>query len=126
MLPNGRLVCPACLKNYLPTTIARYWISYGFYLSYKIFCHYRHVCRPAVQPEPVPANQQVPGQVAEQGLPQIAPSAAQSAIEDDVFNITVAPDTDDLVELEETPEDPQVEQGNINSIVGFTYWNLCF
>ena len=126
MLSNERLVCPACLKNYLPTTIARYWISYGFYLSYNYFFHYRHVCRPAVQPEPVPVNQQVPGQVAEQGLPQIGPSAAHSAIEDDVFNITVAPDTDDLVELEETPEDPQVEQGNINSIVGFTYWNLCF
>jgi hypothetical protein len=37
VLPNGRLVCPACLKNYLPTTIARYWISYGFYLSYNSF-----------------------------------------------------------------------------------------
>ena len=46
----------------------------------------------------------------------MAPSAAQSAIEDDVFNITVTHDTDDLVELEEIPEDPPVEQGNIISI----------
>lgn len=27
VLPNGRLVCPTCNKNYLPTTIARYCLS---------------------------------------------------------------------------------------------------
>ena len=46
----------------------------------------------------------------------MAPFAAQSAFEDDVFNIAVTQDTDDLVELEENPEDPPVEQGNIISI----------
>ena len=28
ILPNGRLVCPACHRNYLPTTIRRYWLAY--------------------------------------------------------------------------------------------------
>jgi hypothetical protein len=27
ILPNGRLVCPACHRNYLPTTIRRYWLA---------------------------------------------------------------------------------------------------
>jgi hypothetical protein len=47
--------------------------------------------------------------VAEEALPEDAPQAATSAIEDDVFNITVFPDTDDLVELEESSEDPHLE-----------------
>ena len=47
--------------------------------------------------------------MAQEALPEDAPQAATSAIEDDVFNITVSPDTDDLVELEEALEDPQLE-----------------
>ena len=46
--------------------------------------------------------------MAEEDLPEDDPQAATSAIEDDVFNITVSPDTDDLVELEAS-EDPHVE-----------------
>ena len=78
-----------------------------FPVFFLMVCQFRHVCRPAVQPVPVPANQQVLGQVAEEGHPQMVPSAAQSAIEDDVFNITVTHDT------EEIPEHTPVEQGTI-------------
>ena len=47
--------------------------------------------------------------MAAEDLPEDPSQAATSVIEDDVFNITVSPDTEDLVELEEASEPPQLE-----------------
>ena len=51
--------------------------------------------------------------MAAEDLPEDPSQAATSVIEDDVFNITVSPDTEDLVELEEASEPPQLEYQGI-------------
>ena len=74
--------------------------------------HLRHVCRPVNQRTPTPAPLAADDDPDDSSAAP-APTASPSVTEDDVFSITLGPDTEDLVELEDDPEEPQEPQGNV-------------